>query len=76
MYSLVHYTKKIVADATEHEDRRDGPQNEYGHGFLLLNKQETEEKRLRSRNLENWNSGKSSFQPSKNVRPTRCLNLF
>jgi hypothetical protein len=34
---LVHYTKKIVADATEHDDRRDGPKNEYGHGFLLLN---------------------------------------
>lgn len=33
---LALYTKKIVADATEHEDRRDGPKNEYGHGFLLL----------------------------------------
>jgi hypothetical protein len=27
---LVHYTEKIVADATEHDDRRDGPKDEYG----------------------------------------------
>jgi hypothetical protein len=34
---LVHYTKKIVADATENDDRRHGPKNEYGHVFIPLN---------------------------------------
>jgi hypothetical protein len=32
---LLHYTKKIVADATEHDDRGDGPHDEYGgHVFI------------------------------------------
>jgi hypothetical protein len=34
---LVHYTKKIVADTTEHDDHRDGPKDEYGHVSPPLN---------------------------------------
>jgi hypothetical protein len=40
---LVHYTKKIVADATEHQDRN-GPKNETGMvSFLSTNEERRRE---------------------------------
>jgi hypothetical protein len=42
---LLHYTKKIVADATEHDDRGDGPHDEYGgHVFISSYKWRTDER--------------------------------
>lgn len=32
---LVNYAKKIVADAADDEHRRDGPEYEYRHVYLL-----------------------------------------
>ena len=43
---LLHYTKKIVADATEHDDRGDGPHDENeGHVFFISSCTNEERKR-------------------------------
>ena len=63
---LLHYTKKIVADATEHDDRGDGPHDEYGgHVFSPLNKGRTEERGVRSRNLKVGTRYRFIPQPSR-----------
>jgi hypothetical protein len=42
---LLHYTKKIVADATEHDDRGNGPHDEYGGHIFHLHLTKEERKR-------------------------------
>jgi hypothetical protein len=54
---LLHYTKKIVPDATEHDHRGDGPHDENeGHVFFISSctNEETEERGSRSRNARRF----------------------
>ena len=59
---LLHYTKKIVADATEHDDRGDGPHDEY-EGHVFISSQQMNNGRERVAFLERapvWSSVKNA----------------